>query len=37
MKDAKFISIDNIKITNEGNVSCKRLFFIKDQKEFKHI
>ena len=31
MKDAKFININDIKITNEGNVSCKRLFFFKNK------
>ena len=31
MKDAKFININNINIINAGNVSFKKLYFIKEQ------
>jgi hypothetical protein len=30
LKDAKFININEIKIKNLGNVSCKKLYFVKD-------
>jgi hypothetical protein len=31
LKDSNFINIENIKLTNIGNVSCKKLYFIKEQ------
>ena len=33
LNNTKFIEINNIKIKNTGNVSCKKLYFVKDEEK----